>query len=238
MRIANRILSNEPGAEPYTYDEVEDYKTVIGNWGNPPGPPETSLLFDKGNTQIIQDQSLDLYESAYYSIFTNDPVNITVIESAGQLQLSSIIKARLENKWIVRSGAQLNIDPEIELDWISLVVSPIGLDNDNWDWTMRVSDGYSEDFTSFAPYPNPSLGKEISMDIQVITSQTITTRIFDVMGREVWSRFQDFNSPTMKTVKWNGKNYNGNRVSNGVYFIMVEGINQASTHKLVYIKKY
>ena len=237
MRIANRILSNEPGAEPFTYDEVEDYKTVIGNWGNPPGPPETNLLFEKGNTQIIKDQGLDLYESAYYSILTNDPVNITVIESAGQLQLSSIIKARLENKWIVRSGAQLNIDPEIELDWISLVVSPIGLDNDNWDWTIRVSDGYSEDFTSFSPYPNPSLGKEISMDLQVITSQTITTRIFDVIGREVWSRSQEFSSPTMKTIKWNGMNYNGNRVSNGVYFIHVEGINQASTHKLVYIKK-
>ena len=44
MRIANRILSNEPGAEPVTYDEAADYKTIIGSWGIPSGPPETSLL--------------------------------------------------------------------------------------------------------------------------------------------------------------------------------------------------
>ena len=237
MRIANRILSNEPGAEPYTYEEAEDYKTIVGSWGDTFGPPETSLIFQKGNTQTIQDQNLDLYESEYYSLITNNPVSIEAIEQEGQIQLSSIIKLQDKNEWTVRTGNELNIDPEIDIEWISLVVSPTGLQNTNWDWVLRISDGYSEDFTSFSPYPNPSYGKEISIDLQVITSQTISTKIFDVLGREIWSMDQEYTSPSMETIKWRGLNNKGNRVSNGIYFIFVEGLDHTNTHKIIYLKK-
>ena len=237
MRIANRILSNDPGAEPYTYAEAKDYKTIVGSWGDTFGPPETSLIFQKGNTQTIQDQDLDMYESKYYSVTTNDPVSIEAIEQEGQIQLSSIIKLQDKSEWTVRTGNELNIDPEIDIEWISLIVSPIGLQNTNWDWALRISDGHSEDFTSFSPYPNPSYGKEISIDLQVITSQTISTKIFDVLGREIWSTDQEYTSPSMETIKWRGLNNKGNRVSNGIYFIFVEGLDHTNTHKIIYLKK-
>ena len=45
MRIANRVLSNQIGAEPYTYQEAEAYREVVGDWGMPSGPPEACLLY-------------------------------------------------------------------------------------------------------------------------------------------------------------------------------------------------
>ena len=170
-------------------------------------------------------------------INTDDPVSLTGIESEGHTQLTSILKLRDSDEWTVRSGNQINIDPEINLDWISLIVSPLGRDNNNWDWTIRISDGFSEDFTLFSPYPNPSIGELVSIDMQVISSQTITTRIFDLGGREIWSKIEEFNSPSLKTVQWNGINHNGNKVSNGIYFIVAEGINQTDSKKIIYLKK-
>ena len=237
MRIANRVLSNQIGAEPYTYQEAEAYREVVGDWGMPSGPPEATLLFQKGNIETINNSGLSLYESAYYLINTDDPVSLTGIESEGRTQLTSVLKLRDSDEWTVRSGNQINIDPEINLDWISLIVSPLGRNNNNWDWTIRISDGFSEDFTLFSPYPNPSIGELVSIDMQVISSQTITTRIFDLSGREIWSKIEEFNSPSLKTVQWNGINHNGNKVSNGIYFIVAEGINQTDSKKIIYLKK-
>tara|TARA_Y100001934_G_scaffold130993_1_gene158863 strand:- start:246 stop:1142 length:897 start_codon:yes stop_codon:yes gene_type:complete len=237
MRIANRVLSNQIGAEPYTYQEAKAYREVVGDWGMPSGPPEATLLFQKGNIETINNSGLSLYESAYYLINTDDPVSLTGIESEGRTQLTSVLKLRDSDEWTVRSGNQINIDPEINLDWISLIVSPLGRNNNNWDWTIRISDGFSEDFTLFSPYPNPSIGELVSIDMQVISSQTITTRIFDLSGREIWSKIEEFNSPSLKTVQWNGINHNGNKVSNGIYFIVAEGINQTDSKKIIYLKK-
>ena len=141
-----------------------------------------------------------------------------------------------KNQWSVRSGNKINIDPEIGIDWISLVVSAIGPDMTTWDWSLTLYDGYSEDFTSFAPYPNPSFGSPISIDLQVIAEQKVKTGIFDVLGEEIWSSTNVFNTPSMSTLTWNGINKNGRRVSNGIYFIQIEGQNQKSKHKVIYLK--
>ena len=73
--------------------------------------------------------------------------------------------------------------------------------------------------------------------MQVISSQTITTRIFDLSGREIWSKFDEFNSPSLKTVQWNGINHNGKKVSNGICVIVAEGANQTDSKKIIYLKK-
>ena len=237
MRIANRILSNDINADPYTYEEAEGYRTILSPWGSIYGPPEQTFFFQKGNTETVSNVSLGLHESRYYSLTTESPVKVTAITSKGQIHLSSIIKHDGNNQWSVRSGNELNIDPEIGIDWISLIISAIGRDHSDWDWSLQISDGYSEDFTSFSPYPNPSYGKIISMDLQVITGQTIKTSVFDIMGHEVWSQSNEFIEPSVMTLKWNGINNGGHAVSNGVYYFLVEGNHHKSTHKVVYLKK-
>jgi len=237
MRIANRILSNDLDADPYTYEEAEGYRTVISPWGSIHGPPEQAFVYQKGNIETVNNLPLGLYESLYYSLTTESPVKVTTTTSKGEIHLSSIIKHNGSDQWTVRSGNELNIDPEIGIAWISLTISAIGREHSDWDWSLQISDGYSEDFTSFSPYPNPSFGEIISMDLQVITGQTIKTSVFDILGHEVWSQSNEFIEPSVMTLKWNGINNGGRAVSNGVYYFLVKGNHHKSTHKVVYLKK-
>ncbi|MFL2982860.1 MAG: T9SS type A sorting domain-containing protein [Candidatus Neomarinimicrobiota bacterium] len=236
MRIANRILSDDVNALPYTYEEAESYEIAISPWGTSNGPQEQILTYRKGNTETILNPTIGLYESAYYNLNTNSPVTIELINYEGQTHLSSIIKYLDKDQWLVRSGNKFNIDPEVGIEWISLIISAIGLDYNNWDWAINIYDGYSEDFTSFTPYPNPSFGSPISMNLQVITEQKIKTSIFDILGHEIWSSSTNFTNPSMVTLTWNGKNNNGHQVSNGLYFFLVEGNHQKSKHKIIYLK--
>ena len=70
MRIANRILSASENANPYSYSEADGYRQVITS------PPEQYLIFEQGNIETEQEQSLRLYESLYYSLATESPVKI------------------------------------------------------------------------------------------------------------------------------------------------------------------
>ena len=75
------------------------------------------------------------------------------------------------------------------------------------------------------------------MNIQVITEQTIHANIYDLLGQKIWSSSKHFSSPETETLIWNGKNKKGDRVSNGIYFIQVEGDKYQTTQKVIYLKK-
>ena len=231
MRIANRILSASENADPYSYSEADGYRTVVT------GPPEQYLIFEQGNIETEQDQSLRLYESLYYSLTTESPVKIELTKSDGEFSLSSIVKHQGTEQWTVRTGDELNIDPEIGIEWISLVVSSLGMDETNWDFTLQLKDGYSEDFTFFPPYPNPSYGNTVHIDLQVISEQTIHTKIYDLLGREMWSSSNHFSDPELVTLMWNGLNKEGRRVANGIYLIKLEGRSDQKSHRITLLKK-
>ena len=230
MRIANKILSDNINADPYTYNESEGYKTVIN------GPYQEYLIYENENTKIINNQSLDLYESIYYSVETNSPFQTTLIENNGNLTLTSIIKEKDKEDWSVRSGYTINIDPEIGIEWITLIISSIGRQNNNWDYSLKLEDGYSEDFTLYRPYPNPSIGGNLKIDLQVINQQKIYASIVDLLGREVWSSSDYYSIPESKTLIWNGLNTQGERVPSGIYFFIAKGYSEQQSHKITLIK--
>ncbi len=229
MRIANRILSTNAGI--YSYSESEAYREVVES------PPEELLIFNSGQIETEQGQNLSLYESLYYNIVTEAPLRIQLTELSGDLSLSSIIKYQDKEEWSVRTGSDLNIDPEMGIDYISLVLSAIDTDQFNWDYRIQLSDGFSEDYTFFPPFPNPSFGHSVSINVQVITEQLIYATIYDLMGHQIWRRSKYFYEPETETFVWNGKNDKGQRVSNGIYFIQVDGARHQSTQKIIYLKK-
>ena len=229
MRIANRILSSSAGI--YSYNESEAYKEVVNI------PPEELLIFNSGQIETDQDQDLNLYESNYYTVVTEVPLRIQLTEISGDLSLSSIIKYQDKDQWAVRTGYDLNIDPEMGIEYISLVLSAIDTDQLNWEYRIQLSDGFSEDYTFFPPFPNPSFGHSVSINIQVIAEQLIHATIYDLKGHEIWSRSKLFSAPETETFIWHGKNDKGKRVSNGIYFIQVDGAKHHTTQKIIYLKK-
>ena len=229
MRIANKILNANAGI--YSYTESDGYKSVI----NP--VPEELLFFQSGTIENTTNYSLERYESNYYKLETTSPVEINFFQQQGHSVLSSIVKHEDIDKWTVRSANTINIDTGIDIEWISLVVSAIDGEQSQWEYTIQISDGYSEDFTLYNPYPNPSMGKNISLDLQSIEQQEIQTSIINILGETVWRSSHLFQEPDHITFIWNGKNQYGKNVSNGIYFVKAKGKTREIIHKITLMKK-
>ena len=232
MRIANQILSSSENAGVYSYEEADGYLTVVS-----PPPKEDSLFFEKGDIESIDNFSLPLYGSHYYFLSTETPVTISLTQVNGEFSFTSIVKISGADQWTVKSGLEQNIDPEIGIEWITLIVSALGENENDWDYSLRLSDGYSEDFTFHPPYPNPSIGRSVNFEFQVITEQTIDFRIVDILGQVIWKFSSHYSKPEVITMTWDGKNQSGQRVANGVYFGIMEGDSEQKVFKITYLKK-
>jgi hypothetical protein len=232
MRIANQILSSSENAGVYSYEEADGYLTVVS-----PPPKEDYFFFEKGDIESIDNYSLQLYESHYYSLSTETPVAISLTEVNGKFSFTSIVKTSGGDQWIVKSGLEQNIDPKIGIEWITLIVSALGENENDWDYSLSLSDGYSEDFTFYPPYPNPSKGQSVNFEFQVITEQTIDFQIIDILGQDIWGFSNHYSKPEVITVTWDGKNQSGQRVANGVYFGIMEGKSEQKVFKITYLKK-
>ena len=232
MRIANQILSSSENAGVYSYEEADGYLTVVS-----PPPKEDYFFFEKGDIESIDNYSLQLYESHYYSLSTETPISISLTEVNGEFSFTSIVKMSGADQWIVKSGLEQNIDPKIGIEWITLIVSALGENENDWDYSLSLSDGYSEDFTFHPPYPNPSIGQSINFEFQIITEQTIVFQIVDILGQIIWEFSRHYSKPEVITMTWDGKNQSGQRVANGVYFGIMEGKSEQKVFKITYLKK-
>ena len=232
MRIANQILSSSENAGVYSYEEADGYLTVVS-----PPPKEDYFFFEKGDIESIDNYSLQLYESHYYSLLTETPVAISLTEVNGEFSFTSIVKSSGGDQWIVKSGLEQNIDPEIGIEWITLIVSALGDNENDWDYSLSLSDGYSEDFTLYPPYPNPSKGQSVNFEFQVITEQTIDFQIIDILGQVIWEYSSHYSKPEVITITWDGNNQAGQQVANGVYFGIMEGKSDQKVFKITYLKK-
>jgi hypothetical protein len=232
MRIANQILSSSENALEYSYEEADGYLTVV----NPP-KKDDYFFFEKGDIESIDNFSLQLYESHYYSLSTETPVTISLTEVNGEFSFTSIVKTSGGDQWIVKSGLEQNIDPAIGIEWITLIVSALGENENDWDYSLSLSDGYSEDFTFYPPYPNPSKGQSVNFEFQVISEQTIYFQIIDILGQDIWGFSNHYSIPKVITITWDGKNQSGQEVSNGIYFGIMKGKSEHKVFKITYLKK-
>ena len=232
MRIANQILSSSENAGVYSYEEADGYLTVVS-----PPPKEGYLFFEKDDIESIDNYSLQLYESHYYSLSTEIPVTISLTEVNGKFSFTSIVKMSGAEQWIVKSGLEQNIDPQIGIEWITLIVSALGENGNDWDYSLSLSDGYSEDFTFYPPYPNPSIGQSVNFEFQVISEQTIDFQIMDILGQNIWRFSNHYSKPEVIIATWDGKNQSGQRVANGVYFGIMEGKSEQKVFKITFLKK-
>ena len=232
MRIANQILSSSENAGVYSYEEADGYLTVVS-----PPPKEDYFFFEKGDIESIEKFSLQLYESHYYSITTETPISLSLTKVNGEFSFTSIVKMSDADQWVVKSGLEQNIDPKIGIEWITLIVSALGENGNDWDYSLSLSDGYSEDFTFYPPYPNPSIGQSVNFEFQVINEQTIDFQIVDILGQNIWEFSNHYSKPEVITIKWDGKNKSGQRVANGVYFGIMEGNSEKKVFKITYLKK-
>ena len=184
MRIANKIMDTDAGI--YSYEEADGYRSAGGY------PLEKDIFYQKGIPQEDSYLSLDLFETIYYKIHTSDPVKIEIIPYGNNLSMTSIAKVKDQDQWSIKSGNEINIDTEMDLEWITLLISAIGFEENNWDYTIELRDGFSEDFSLKKPFPNPSFGKPITINLEVINGQKIATTIYNILGQTVWGYTKNY----------------------------------------------
>ena len=228
MRIANKIMNTNAGL--YSYEEADGYRSAGGY------PLEKDIFYQKGILQEDSYLSLDLFETIYYKIHTSDPVKIEIIPYGNNLSMTSIAKVKDQDQWSIKSGNEINIDTEMNLEWITLLISAIGFEENNWDYTIELRDGFSEDFSLKKPFPNPSFGKPITINLEVINGQEITTTIYNILGQKVWAYRNDYTDSQFNNLIWDGLNMNGKRVSSGLYLIEASGEEKTLRHKIIFLK--
>jgi len=229
MRISNIIMSSNLNLNYYNYEEADNYVELIDNQSI------ETIVFEKGSSNYFQSSGSNPISCSHYKIATETPIMIEFQSSNEVLKLFTIIKLRNEESWNIIDQNSVNIDPNLNIEWIKLLV-PIGIDDEmNSEYLISIKDGKVEDFTFDPPFPNPSSLSDIFFKIQIIKPQNFTLKIYDLLGRQILNEKFKSAGSEIKNIKWNKQNNKGRELSNGVYFVELSGENQIITHKMVFL---
>lgn len=84
-------------------------------------------------------------------------------------------------------------------------------------------------------FPNP-FNPTTTISYDLPKSGKVTLKIYDLLGQEVITLIDEFQTPGSKSVVWNGKNSSGEYVSSGVFFYNLETQTFSKTMKLLLIR--
>jgi len=230
MRVANLIMSNNSELDYYSYVEAEGYKTVLETL------PQQIILFEKGEKNSIQIPNQSSFSCSYYKINTLEPIQIELESSNTDLTLTAVTKIKNQNIWNISKKNKINIDPSIDLEWISLIVPTSGSPSFNFEYSIFFKDGNFEDFLFYPPFPNPSYSQDLILKLKVITPQKININVYDILGNEIWKNELSSLQSEQKNLTWNKKDFLGKKVASGIYFIKAKGVKKIETYKVVIVK--
>lgn len=92
-----------------------------------------------------------------------------------------------------------------------------------------------KNYALFQNYPNPfNPTTIISYDLP--KSSAVKLVVFDILGREVATLVNDFQSAGSHKAEWNGKNGNGIDLTSGIYFYSLQAGSFKSVKKMIYLK--
>jgi hypothetical protein len=250
MSIANKILSNEPGAENFTYEESAGYRNFSFNNEQIVLTVEDSVNFTAGIEDSLSSFRLNRYGSQYFKIKTNDPVKIELENLDGppsDLNLN-IIQKTVFGDYQVSSGHTQNILPTDETKWIYAVVVSQDTTFNDWDFKLHFSDAVihtieddeydtlmKQGFLLRTAYPNP-FNSMINYQLLVSESQNISISIVDILGQRVQLIRKNFHQDGNYNYHWNGHSETGKAASSGTYYIVVRGKHHQQWKQITLVK--
>jgi flagellar hook assembly protein FlgD len=88
----------------------------------------------------------------------------------------------------------------------------------------------------FSAIPNPFLtsGRQAAdIRIRLIDDSKSSLKIYNILGQKIADLDIPDSHPGLHVIQWNGKNDHGQRVSSGVYFLVLQQKNKISKQKLL-----
>jgi hypothetical protein len=91
------------------------------------------------------------------------------------------------------------------------------------------------EFALFPNYPNP-FNPMTTISYSLPEESNVSIRIFDILGRTVWSNKTFHVNPGIHNIIWSGKNMAGNTLASGVYFVEMKAQNFITHRKILLMK--
>ena len=121
--------------------------------------------------------------------------------------------------------------------------------NDKDDWVVSstsspgsfniITDIMNENFSRFQnrleAFPNP-FNPSTVIEYEISEPMKVELRIYDILGREVWKLQKEKNESGDYSLKWNGKDKNGNELASGIYILNINGDLYNKSIKLMLIR--
>ena len=84
-------------------------------------------------------------------------------------------------------------------------------------------------------YPNP-FNPTTVIQYDVPDPSQITLTVYDLSGREINQLVNETQSPGLKTIVWDGKDFMGNRMGAGIYIYQLKSGNYIDSKKMLFVK--
>ena len=99
--------------------------------------------------------------------------------------------------------------------------------------TLDVSEKISPStFYLYQNHPNP-FNPITQINYQLSKNSHIKIEVYDMMGKLVKTLVNEFQSPGYRSIKWNGQNFENQKVSSGVYFYSLQSESFSATKKMI-----
>ena len=92
-----------------------------------------------------------------------------------------------------------------------------------------------QSFTLFQNYPNPFNGETV-IKYELPKSSNVDIKIYDIVGREIFSKWYLNQEPGVKRFTWKGLNSKNEFVSSGVYFFQISSVEKTRRMKMILLK--
>ena len=100
---------------------------------------------------------------------------------------------------------------------------------------VLVEVGVPAKFEVFQNYPNP-FNPSTTIKYGLPAAANVTIKIYDMLGQEVKTLVSEYKNAGTFSVRWNGVNNSGDRVSGGTYICRVVSASNVKTIKLILLK--
>ncbi len=235
MSVANRILTSNSAANPYTYEEADAYSSSPSTFQN--------VSYSAGVNASVSSTNLQANAAQYIRLISNDPVLATLSSDTGNdgdLMLFAILSYS-DSSWTVWSGSPINVDPAGATRIYFVIVSQ-NSDGSNFNYTLTFTDGQMstnpdlpKQFTVSNAYPNP-FNPETHMIVDLTGNENLNIFIYDMKGRVVTQLINDRLPSGRHFITWNGKDIKGNQIASGMYMIRVMGSHFEHWQKITLLK--
>ena len=102
--------------------------------------------------------------------------------------------------------------------------------------TLGVDDDViPEEFSISTAYPNP-FNPTVNIDFSIPERTDANIKVFDMLGRNVFTHQQDFTKPGKYKFQWNASDNNGKNVATGVYIVAIQHQKNIYKQKVTFLK--